>query len=151
MPDLDIAGFVTRDELSLADLDLNTDTYKIIRGGWGPGGVVWRRQTVQSPFSSGRYLTGRQKDQAVAPLAIRVTGTNEADCLGKVATLVAAFEQFEYQLSMTVETVTYTWNCECADWTFGEGGALQTFHLRAYKQEVVFEIPRHPVPVAGPF
>lgn len=151
MANLDITGHVTRPELALPDLSLNTDRYKIIAEGLGPGVVVWDRKYATSPFVHGRYLTNAKKQQGTNILAVRVTGSDKNVVQTHLETLTNAFEQFEYELTTIVEGVTYTYACEPADYTIGNGGAWQRFHLMAYKQEVVFEIPRMPVPVAGPF
>lgn len=151
MPDLVVTGHITRTELGLGNLALNDDTYKIIRGGFGPGEVTWRRQYAQSPFSPGRYLVNAQKDQGALNLAVRVTGSSEDNCLAAMATLVAAMEQFEYDLSMTIGTTTYTYTCEPADYSIGEAGQFQNFHLMAWKQELTAVVPRFPTPVAGAF
>lgn len=150
MADLTITGSVTRTELALADLALNDDTYKIIRGSWGPGEVVWRRQAVSSPYVDGSFLVNATRDQVTTPLGIRVTGSSRTDCMNKVGTLCRAFEQFSYELTITVDGTDFTYTCDPADYSWGEGGALQTFHIKAYKQEVNFMIPRSPIPVAGP-
>ena len=150
MADLDISGYITRDELSLADLDLNTDTYKIIRDMWGPGVVQMEKQRVASPYINGSFPVSQKKQQVEMPLGIRVTGTGYTDCLNKVNTLLRAFEQFEYELSITVEGTEFKYTSEAADYSFGDGGMFQTFHMMAYKQEVRFLIPRRPTPLEGP-
>lgn len=149
MSTLDITGYVTRTELGSGNLDLNTDTYKIIT--WGPGEVQWERQTVGTPFFSGRYLVNARKVQMESLLGIRVTGLSKAHAQTELGALLAAFEQFEYELSITIEGVEHRYACEPADYSIGEGGQIQKFHLMSYKQEVTFTIPRMPKPVAGAF
>lgn len=150
MTDLDVSGYVTRTELGLGNLALNTDTYKIIRDSWGPGVVEFERHKASSPYINGDFLISRRKAQVEMPLGIRVTGSTPTDCLNKVGTLLRAFEQFRYQLSLTIEGTTFRYNCESADYSVGDGGFFQAFHIRAYKQEVRLVIPRRPTPIEGP-
>lgn len=150
MADLTISGSVTRTELSLPDLTLNTDTYKIMRDGWGPGVVSMRRQKVSSPYVHGDFATSLVKEQVEVPLGIRVTGSGYTDCWNKVGTLLRAFEQFKYTLAIVIEGTTFTYECEAADYSVGDGGMFQNFHFMAYKQEVKFLIPRRPNPTTGP-
>lgn len=149
--DLSFTGYVTRTELALGNLTLNDSTYRVIRqAGWGPGDIEWDRQTVESPFIHGDFLVNAKKTQVTAPLGIRVTGSSRTDCQNKLATLLRAFEQFSYFISFTLEGVTWTWLCQPADYSVGDGGALQPFHLMSNKQEVRFSIPRYPTPYSGP-
>jgi hypothetical protein len=150
MSDLTVTGYVTRTELSLSNLTINDDTYKIIRDMWGPGVVQYDRQKVSSPYVNGDFLTNRKKAQVEMPLGIRVTGTSKIDCWNKVGTLLRAFEQFSYELSLTIDGTTFTYTCEAADYSVGDGGMFQTFHMKAYKQEVRLLIPRRPTPTEGP-
>lgn len=151
MADLSIACSVTRTELSEADLSLeDPGKYSIIRDTLGPGAISWRRQTVTSAYVHGAVLVGAVKDTAVAPLGIRVIGSSDSSLMSRMSTLLAAFEQFTYNLSVTLNGQTWTWKCEPADYSVGDSGVFQDFHLRALQQEVRFSIPRHPIPVAGP-
>lgn len=150
MADLIIAASVSVE--GGGSLDLNDgETHKIMQGGWGPGSVVWRRQAISSVFAHGRYLTSAQKEQVISPLGVRTYGADEDGCLAAVGTLVAAFEQFSYELTMTIGATTFTWECEPADYMVGDSGAIQKFHLMSFQQETMFDIPHFPIPVAGPF
>ena len=143
------AASVTRTELALADLDLNDKTtYGVMAA--GPGAKSWRRQTAESPFMHGRALVGAVLDTEVAPLRIRVKGSTDSVLNTNLNALLRAFEQFTYDLTLTIEGVTYTWRCEPADYTIGDrGGEINTFVRLANQEWVSFEIPRNPIPVAG--
>jgi hypothetical protein len=148
MPDLTISGTITRTELSLAALDLNTGGYKIIE--WGPGAVEHEKMTVASAYIDGSFLMNSKKMQVESALGIRVTGSTQVDCWNKMGALLRAFEQFEYTLSIVMDGTTFTYTCDPADYAVGDGGLIQKFHLMAYKQEVKFLIPRRPTPTSGP-
>ncbi len=148
MADLAITGTVTRTELGLADLGLNTDAYKIIE--WGPGVVAQARMKVGSPYIHGDFLVAAKKEQVEMPLGVRVTGSTYIDCWNKVGTLLRAFEQFAFVVTVVQDGTTFQYTCESADYAVGEGGIVQKFHMMAYKQEVRFLIPRRPNPTTGP-
>jgi hypothetical protein len=149
MADLAVDGSVTRTELALADLDLQQSGVYEILPGTGPGAMVWRREVARSPMVHGEVLVGAVKDVEIAQLRIRVTGTTASQLWSRVGDLTAAFEQFQYDLSLVIGGVTFTWVCQCADWTSGDGGEFQKFHLMSHQTDVTFQIPRHPVPTAG--
>lgn len=150
MADLSLTGYVTRAELGLANLALNTSTYRVIENSWGPGEVTWRRQVTKSPFIHGELATQMIKETGNTPLGIRVIGSNPTDCFNKMNILLRAFDQFQYSLSFNLEGTIWGYICQAADYTVGEGGVIQKFHIKAYQQEVRFSIPRYPIPVSGP-
>lgn len=142
-------GSVTRSELSLAALDLQqAGIYEILPGS-GPGGLSWRRQTVRSVMMHGEALVGAVKDVQVAPLGVRVYGTTQSQLWSRVRTLLDAFEQFSYSLTLVIGGITFTWECQPADSVVGEGGEFQKFHLMSLQTDVQLTIPRSPIPTAG--
>jgi hypothetical protein len=131
---------VTRTELSLASLDVNSSPYKVMS--IAEGGISMRRQTAESPYVDGRTLTAAVKDTGQAMLAVRVSGTSAATVRSNIQALVAAFQQFEYTLTVVMDSTTiYTWTCEPADYEIGSGGEFSKFHWLANQQEVFLTIP----------
>lgn len=143
-----LAATITRTELALSTLNLNSGGYKVIA--WGPGETIWRRSTVASAFIDGRFLVSAVKDQTSMLMAVRATGSSKADCMSKMGALIDAFEQFTYTLSAVIDGTTFSYSCEPADWSWGDSGEFQKFHNEAYKQEATFMIPRFPNQLAGP-
>ena len=151
MPDLSVSASVTRAEMSLAPLSIEVaNQYRIMRSTLGPGAVSWRKQTATSPYVHGAILVGAVKDIGLATLGVRVMAPSDSTLWARVDTLVRAFEQFTYDLSVTIDGSTFTWRCQPADYSVGDSGVFQEFHLMSHQQEVRFTIPRHPTPVAGP-
>lgn len=151
MPEITLDASVTRTALALPDLDLEVlGTYQIIRDSTGPGGVTWRRQTATSPYVHGRTLVNAVMDVGEASLGIRVIGSNMAVLHSRLMTLLAAFEQYSYDLTVVISGETWRWRCECADYVVGDSGLFQDFHFRSLQQEVRFTIPREPIPLSGP-
>lgn len=151
MAELSIVASITRAELLLAPLPIEVPgQYQIIRETLGPGSISWRRQTARSAYVHGEVLVGLVKDITVSTLGVRVLGSSAATLWSRMNTLLRAFEQYSYDLSVTLDGQTFTWRCQAADYAVGESGVFQDFHLRSLQQEVRFSIPRHPTPVAGP-
>lgn len=153
-----ITGSVTRQTVPggpLAALSLVSADYDIEF--FGPGGCSFDRQFAVSKWVHGRVLVSARKDVEIAPLTVVVFGTSSADLDTKTRTLLDAFEQWTYDLTITADGVAHTWRCEPADYapTGAQGGGRGTyehFGLTAgaqAQQAYVFQIPRHPVPIAG--
>lgn len=148
MPNLTITGTITRTELALADLAFqDAGVYQVVSA--GPGALGWRREVATSPYVHGETLVSAVKDVGRAPLVVRALGTSASQLDTRIAALVRAFEQFSYSITLTIDGVVKTWTCEPADYAPGDSGTLDKFGLMAKMQEIHFDIPRHPVPVAG--
>lgn len=154
MPEILVAVSVTRDELSLPDLELN-DTlndgpFRVIRAGLGPGPSTVRLGKTSSEVVDGDFIYAYSLETVVMPLAIRVTGEDASEVNSNIELLVAAFRQLSYQLTFSVEGAPFSYICQPAQISYGAEGVIQEFHMKARQQEVRFQIPRHPSPVAGP-
>lgn len=142
MPEFQIQVTISR---SPSNLVMNaTNGYYIARDGIGPGEQTWRRNTVESTFVSGRVLTHAVRDTANISLAVRVTSDTPANLHTKINAMTQAFSQFSYTMTVLIDGVQYTWNCEPADWAIGDGGNFQDLHLRSNTQYVRLSIPRRP-------
>jgi hypothetical protein len=115
----------------------------------GPGVRSWQANTVESPFMHGRVLVSRRLEQGSVPLVVRVSGVTVSQVATRTAALVAALEQFSFTLEVTVDGVVSQWACEGADSSPGDGGSFDDVLLGNYMQLMTFQIPRHPIPLAG--
>lgn len=153
MADLALSCLVSRTLISGSPAALQLEapgTYRVVSA--GPGATTWRRETVQSPFIHGEALIGAVKEQGSMNLKVRVYGTTDSNLASRVATLLAAFEQIEYTITFTVNSVAWgTWVCQPADYAPGASNdGLDPWGLRAKQQEYSFVIPRNPLQSAGP-
>ena len=149
---LAVACTITRQEVPggpLADLNLEDNTnYKLI--GVGPGAIEWDRQYATSRFVHGEYLTNAVKRQGTLPLSVRVKGGTQAIVNTNLAALLRALEQFTYSISVTIEGISYKWNCDPADYNVDENnGEFSKFHRLAKQTIVTAQVPRHPTPAIG--
>lgn len=130
------------------DLELeDPGAYRIIT--WGAGPVLWRRETVASPFVHGSTLVRAVKENPVMVLSVLVEGSDSEDLAEKTATLLRAFEQFRYTLNVTVNDTEYEWVCQPADYTSNQDGTFRRDHWSQFVQIYNFRIPREPIPVQG--
>lgn len=149
MGDLTITATISRTDLALADLALeDPGTYRIVE--LSTGTVTWRRETVESPNVRGRGLIGAVQDTKTGRIVIRASASSAAALATRTATLTDAFEQLGYTLTVTIDGVTHSWACECADWAPGTDGAVDKFELADRQRTLAFTWPHDPVPLAGP-
>lgn len=142
---LAVTGSVSR---PTGALQLNSGGYEIVTA--GPGGRSWRRTTVEGKYQHGRALVGAVLNHGSLPLVVRVHGDSWSQVSNRAQTLIAAFSQYSYTLTITINGVTSTWRCEPADITIAGGDQWQKFHAMANQQEYQLVIPRDPIPVNGP-
>lgn len=145
MTDMQTDGIITRGELALTDLAFSpANGYYIARDGWGPGEVVHRTEYVASPYVIGQTLVHSVKDLQTSVLRVRVKGDTQAEMYTRLEALCEAFEQFSYDLTIIVNGVTYSYECNTANYSVGQGGNLEDLWLRSNTQMVSFEVPHKP-------
>lgn len=140
---------ITRTLLSLSPLVLEdpTNGYSVFK--LGPGDASWRNETVESAYAHGHTLVSAVKDIQRAPLGVRVRGSSASQLDSRLDTLLDAFSQFVYYVGVITDGVTKVWQCDPADWTIGEAGEFNKYHMMAKIYEVSLIIPRQPVPTSG--
>lgn len=149
MTDMTLSVVVTRAELSLSNLELQDPAngysiYKI-----GPGAVSWRRETAKAMYAHGGTLVTAVKDLQVFPMGVRVRASSAATKETRLAVLLAAFSQFSYTVITTINGIDYTWVCQPADWSTGEGGEFDKFYEMVHMTQVDLSITRSPTPSTG--
>jgi hypothetical protein len=155
MSDLTVAASITRDRLSLADLDLNDGTaYEIVRA--GPGVRQWVFDWAAAPSVHGEQPVSARMGNQVAPVAIRVKGSTKTQYDNRAKALVAAFSQLKFHLLITIDGTTEEWKCFAANMSpassdgSGGDGSWDKFSLMAkWHQVYSCSVPRHPIPVSG--
>lgn len=145
---LALTGSITRTELGLAPLSLDVDgTHSIIS--FSEGGVTWRRTTVAGKYQRGRRLTQAQQDTVTDVLLVRVYGASWVEVNNRVKVLRDAFSQFTYRLTVTINGVVRTAECEPADMdVVGEDSRRKGLTF-ANMRELQLSIPRDPRLIAG--
>lgn len=151
MADLTISATVTRADVPggpLADLafDVNS-TYELVDV--DRGATTKRRVVATSPFIDGGANAGSVKDMSALTLTIRVLGATLADVDAAVAALRTAFDQASYQVSITIDGATETYDCWDYDAEQPVDSSWNKYGLMAHRQTYRFVLPRQPNPAAG--
>lgn len=143
---LTVVASITRTALGLTDLDLNDHTNYVISDGFDAGAVSWRREQAESPYVESKITIGRVRDIVEARIGIQVRGATHADIAANVKTLIDAFTQDVFYLSISLDGTVYRWEGEAADYTmeWNRERLHNKFPLMA------FGFLRHPVPTTGP-
>ena len=152
MADLVVAASITRTLLSLADLSLEDAGFcKVI--GYDPGPTSKRRVQAKSPTVAGHVQTGSVADTRLIALTLRIYGASKSALDANIQTVVNAFEQFDYQLSVQLDDATVVWACDDAEYrpvrTDGDGVDQVGLSKAAKWQAFAFTIPAQPYPVSG--
>lgn len=140
---------IGRAELSLATLTLtDPGTYDIDHDTLEPGVPTWIRQLVRSPYVEGATEVGATRDLGWGTARFVVQGSTHATIQTRLDTLVDAFFQSSYTLSVVIDGTTYSWTCmraDCVGW-----GLVSDESFFGLAMPVAFRWPRQPVPVSGP-
>jgi hypothetical protein len=145
MTDLSISALVSRDLLSLGDLDINSSPYRLAGPQILGGEQRWERQTAASPFVDGEVTVHRRRANVTDQIVVYVSGTDTANMFSNIRDLIDAFTQDRFTLQINIGTATNQWDCECADYSV----TVDTPHMVAKYGVVQFNVPRKPVPLTG--
>lgn len=148
MVDLGLSVVITRASLGLPDLQLNDhDAYYVSSDQFMGAQSAWTRNQVSSPFIDGSVTVSRQRAMVNEPLSIEVLGEDPLDAQSKITALKQAFDQSDFNIGVQLGAATWQYQCEAADTTI----ARSTPRLVANQWQVVFSVPRQPVPITGGF
>jgi hypothetical protein len=151
MSDLDVSVVISRGSLGPLQVNSAANGYKVIRDGFGPGDVQWKRKTAESIFIHGRTLVNAVMEQSNAVLEVRVTGNSRQNLMDRIKTLIYALSQETYTITTYIDGAqTGAWTCEPADISVGNSGAWEDLHIRSNTQVVRADIPRLPNQSQGP-
>lgn len=137
MGSFNLTATVTRTELSLGDLDLN-DRTKFIAVSFQPGDLKWNRTEATSPFYDGAVTTHRNRQRSSMQTVIDVIGATQTALHDNLRELVAAFQQTEFDLTVTYEGQTWVWKGEAADVSTSWDDSSR---LRERRLQVVLQYP----------
>lgn len=155
---MSLTGHITRDELSLDDLELfvpgdlpadqTIPRIDFVIDGLTPGGWVKRRQIAESQYMDDAVQVQSSKARVPGTFAFFVTGY-DADSLQAAATeLITAVDQSTWRLNVNMSGSGGIWGWECWDAEPTPGFPVETWHGLLMPITVV--TLRSPVPVSGP-
>jgi hypothetical protein len=149
---LDLSVVLTRDWLGLAPLEINDRVrYKIADQLMGTQ-VTYNRNQITSPWMDGAVTVSRQLEVISEPVSVEVWGRHgEGDPLSNavlqqnMATVLRAFNQDNFTLTIAVENATYAYQCEAADYQVTWTGN----RFLAKEGYIAFSVPRQPMALTG--
>ena len=136
---------VTRTQLGLSPLAINDHISYYVADTFMGGQVSWTRNQVTSPFVDGAVTVNRTRSMVTEQVVIEVLGGTQALIQANAATLISAFLQDSFLLTITVATTTYQYLCEASDFQVTWTGP----RFFAKQAQVTFSMPRQPIPVIG--
>jgi hypothetical protein len=145
MSDLTVSLQVTRE--GSTSLELNDGVTYILTDRVTPGPITWRRESVTSPYLDGEFTVSRVREESDLQLVVDVIGTTLSEIDTAVEVLIDALTQPAFEITFTVEDVTYQWSCEAGDYVM----AFENVRFYNRRTTVAFTIPRHPVPIQGAY
>lgn len=147
MADLAVTAYVSRAQLSLADLNVNDHAKYVVAAPQAFGGAVqWDRKQVSVPWVHGDFTTQRRMVNATEPITFYVAGSSQSDLDTNLGELKAAFMQDRFTFQMVVDGANHAWDCEAGDVS---GVTYDTAHVAARYVAVTFSVPHRPIPLAG--
>jgi hypothetical protein len=159
--DVAVSGYITRANLSppQGPLAIFVDPYWPLMGddsdsadsssnaGITPGISTLKTVWADSPYVAGKQLVLATPDNSTLDLRLIIDGTSMLDAQNKIRPIVEAIrKQLSFEVSLTMDAATYTWNC----WTGDYQIAFNQLHLFGYLVPLYLTLPRAPIPVAGP-
>ena len=145
MTDLSISALVSRDLLSLGDLNINASPYRLAGPQTLGGEQRFDRKVVSSPFVDGEVTVHRRRTNVTDQIVVYVSGTDSATLFANMRTLIDAFTLDRFTVQLNIGTSVNQWDCEAADYSV----VVDTPHMVAKYGVVQFNVPRKPVALAG--
>jgi hypothetical protein len=132
--------------MSLGVLDINDHSNYIVAGPEFMGGQIsWDRTQVSSPFADGAVTTMRKRGVVTENVAVEVLGDDTTEVQANVKALVQAFMQDSFIMSVSFDSAVSTYQCEASDYKI----VTSTPRWAAKQVQVMFSVPRHPIPLTG--
>src|SRR6478735_9822764 len=117
MPDIDLSVQVNRSLLALDPLELADGKPYFVASQFMGTAVSWDRQMVSSRWVDGDWTVSRRRANVTEQIAIEVIGGDMATLRAAMTTLIEAFTQDHYTLTVIINGVVFAYDCEAADYT----------------------------------
>jgi hypothetical protein len=127
--------------------DASIDAANASQNGVAPAASAMKYVWADSSYVAGKVLVLATPDNSMLDLKLLVSGTSMADAqtqVGKVITAIS--QQLSFQISLTFDSATYTWNCYSGVYQI----AFNEMHFYANKIPLHISCPRDPTPASGP-
>jgi|SRR6266568_552909 len=136
---------ISRDQLGLDALELNDFERYYLGPEFMGAAVVYSRNVVGSPYVHGQTTTSRTKQNPQERITVEVLAGNQEELEDNIGEVIAAFEQSSFDLTIVMDGETTAYRGEAADHQ-----SIWTGPRMIEKQgQVVFTMPRQPIPLQG--
>lgn len=143
-----VSGVITRSELSLSDLTICDGVRDLRIDAFDAGTVAPRYEWQTSDWVHGAQDSGSGAlDLATITAVWLVQGSSHSNLNSVLTGLVKALRQSTFELSLQFDSQESRWSCRRAS-IQQPLTAVRELH---YLAELTTLIPRHPIPLAGPF
>lgn len=146
MPDIALSVQLSRDALGLNPLEIAFGARYYLAPQFLGGAVQWNRQKISSPFVDGEITTQRSRQNVTENVGVEIRATNASDLQAYTVELIAAFLQDSYTMTVVADGATFIYQCETADY---QAASWSTPRMVAFQGQLVFQVPRQPVALAG--
>lgn len=146
MADVALSVLVSRDLLGMGPLQIAYGPRFYCAPQFIGAAVQWQRQQVTSPYFDGSVTVQRYRQQPTEQIAVEVKGDDLAEVRANIDELVTAFIQDSYVMDITADNSSFSYACEAADY---QVGFFNVSRMVSRQVQVVFSVPRSPVPLVG--
>lgn len=145
-----VSGYITRPLVSGSpgNLAICNGVIDLRMNEFDPGTLTPRYEWADSDWATGAVdVSGGAEDNPTMTAVWIVKGTSHSNLNTNVGLLVAALRQNKYAIRLSFDSQNNEWTCFRAQMT----QPFTSIRERRYWAEVTSLIPRHPIPVYGPF
>lgn len=146
MTDVNISCLISRDALGLDPLEIADGHPYYLSTQFLGAGVSWDRQTASSRWVDGDTTTSRRRGNVTEQVAVEIMAGGAFDLQNFMQALIDAFVQDTFTMTVTLDGQIWGYTCEAADY---QNAMWNTPRLAAYQGQIVFNVPRRPVALAG--
>lgn len=146
MSDIDISVTVSRDALGLPPLEIASAIDYYCTPQFLGAAVQWDRQQVSSRWLDGDVTTARRRKSVTEQIGVEVRGPNLKAVQTSINTLIDAFCQDSFTLTVTADGAVRAYACEAADY---QDLSWTTPRLAGAAGQVLLQVPRQPVALKG--
>lgn len=139
---------MSRDALGLPPLEIATSPDYYLGTQFLGATVTWERQQISSQWLDGAVTTARHRGIVTEQIAVEVTGPDLGAVQTSIKTLIEAFIQDSFIMTVVAGNTTRRYRCETADY---QDLSWTTPRLAGAQGQVLLQVPRQPVALSGGF
>jgi hypothetical protein len=148
MADVDLSVTISRTALGLSPLEIASGDDYYIGTQFLGAAVQWERQQTTSQWLDGAVTTSRHRSAVTEQIAVEVTADTLVAVQAAINTLIQAFVQNSFTMTVVAGGATRVYRCEAADY---QDLSWTTPRLSGAQGQVLLQVPRQPVALSGGF